>query len=534
MNRLDIGGFVSDVKNRLLLILTMLIIATFSAFSDSSLIIADDIDDTVVTDNGNRKTGISPSGTLPVIYINVYQDNNLNFEFDDEIIDRNLNHKNYFNGFYWMEVPEGFDNIEPVGSKESPLSLKIKARGNFTFTAFSKKSYKLKLSDPQNLLGLTIPGSRHYALLAHADDKYSYLRNFTGFELGKMIGLPWVPSSYPVEVVINDDYRGIYFLTESVRVEEGRIDIEPLEDKCEIPDYVSGGYVVELDYKREENQIVIDNEHKFDTEVYYRPLMITFSSPEKLSGIQKEFISNQFEYMNMLISSGSDEMWSYIDIDDAVRYYIVCELLGHSEAFHGSTFMHRDRGENQKWHYSPLWDLGQSFNEPVNTYICSETCAFGYTWWLPEFRENERFSEKVRNTWNWFITTHYSKIWEKIDTFLECIADAAKQDSLRWKDAPLPDSKNVTYVVDNSDIYSGFNMMAEYLNNRVDWLSNEFGLDWNEIYEEPERDSLSEVEASDSLESTLYYNLLGMKVNNPTKGEIYIKISSKGRHKIIF
>ncbi|MDE5786392.1 MAG: CotH kinase family protein, partial [Duncaniella sp.] len=183
------------------------------------------------------------SGTLPVLYINVYVPGTT--VPDNEIISRNLGHKNYFDGEYWLDLNGcewlAREGAVSIGSKEEPLPLQIKARGNFTRTAFAKKPFKLKLGAKQKLLGLS--KSKHFALLAHADDNFGYLRNFTGFNLGQRIGLPWTPSQQPVEVVINGDYRGLYFLTESIRVEADRVNITELPDLCEDPGLISGGYI---------------------------------------------------------------------------------------------------------------------------------------------------------------------------------------------------------------------------------------------------------------------------------------------------
>ena len=172
---------------------------------------------------------------------------------DNEIISKDLDHKNYFsyaeywldlNGCEWMEA----EGAASVGSKEEPLPLEIKARGNWTRRGFSKKPFKLKLGKKQNLLGLT--KSKHFAILAHADDQRGYLKNFVGFNLGKRIGLPWTPAQQPVEVVINGDYRGLYFLTESIRIDEDRVNITELDDNVSDPALASGGYLVELEIGR--------------------------------------------------------------------------------------------------------------------------------------------------------------------------------------------------------------------------------------------------------------------------------------------
>ncbi|MDE7136041.1 MAG: CotH kinase family protein, partial [Muribaculaceae bacterium] len=314
------------------------------------------------------------SGTLPVIHINVYKtdadglpmlDSNGNKIFDNEITSYDLNHKNYFAGEYWLDTNDCQWMIDLgaklIGSEDEPLSLEIKARGNWTRTGFSKKPFKIKLGKKQNLLGLTPDKSKHYALLAHADDNYGYLRNFTGFNIGKRIGLPWTPSQQPVEVIINGDYRGLYFLTESIRVGDGRINITELDDLASDPALVSGGYVVELDNYDETNQIRL-NEKACIGGHYLDILRVTFDTPEEYSDLQLRFITDQFTAMNDFVGANSDELWSYLDLDDAARYYLAREIVSDVEAYHGSTYLFRDNGQNQKWHFSPIWDCGNAFN----------------------------------------------------------------------------------------------------------------------------------------------------------------------------
>lgn len=473
-------------------------------------------------------TGLS--GTLPVLYINVkYQDGTYN----NEVIDRNLAHKKYFEGEYWLDLNGcewlAAEGAESVGSKDAPLPLEIKARGNYTRTGFSKKPFKLKLGSKQSLLGMS--KSKHYAILAHADDDFGYLRNFTGFNLGKRIGLPWTPSQQPVEVVINGDYRGLYFLTESIRIEKDRVNITELDDLIYDPALASGGYLVELDNYDEENQIRM--EEKTYVGGYTDMLRVTFDTPEMYSDLQRKFVSDQFSAMNDAIGSNSDDTWKYMDLDDAVRYYIVEEMISHTEAYHGSTYLFRDRGENQKWHFSPLWDCGNAFRGPTNGFFYQNS-FFGVTW-IPSMRCNAKFNEKLEETWKWFMSSKYEGVMEDIDSYTEHIAEAAKADRKRWKDAPVPDSPIATQVADNSDMSSKRDYVKWHLSEKISWLKNQFGDYSAGIYDEPARDmteaaplpdyilsGINEIETIISEGETEVYNLQGMRVESLEPGQLYI------------
>lgn len=472
---------------------------------------------------------VGMSGTLPVLYINVYDEaGNLN----NEIISKDLAHKNYFTGEYWLDV-NGCEWLEAlgaasVGSKEEPLPLEIKARGNWTRKGFSKKPFKLKLGKKQSLLGLS--KSKHFAILAHADDTYGYMRNFTGFNLGRRIGLPWTPWQQPVEVVINGDYRGLYFLTESIRVEPDRVNIQELDDNVTDTSLISGGYLIELDNYDEENQIRM--EEKGQAPGFKDVLRITFDTPELYSDIQRQFITEQFTAMNNAIGANSNDLWKYMDLDDAARYYIVEEIISHTEAYHGSTYMFRDRGENQKWHFSPLWDCGNAFNGSTDNYF-SEGAPFGNTW-IASMRMNQKFMDKVKETWKWFMSNKYNGIEDELTEYCNHLKAAAQADYNRWHDQPVPDGGQS--VVDNRDMDQRLSEVKYKLQAKTNWLRQVFGQHDNGYFAEPERDNteaaplpeyittdISEIlNAMEEGKKMELYNLQGMKVEKPEAGNLYI------------
>lgn len=502
----------------------------------------------IVTFQGSdsKKPLTFPTGSLPVMYINVYTDAS-HTTLNNEIIDKDLSHKNYFSDAeYWLDTMgcEWLEALgaENVGSEKSPLPLEIKARGNWTRIGFSKKPFKLKLGKKQNLLGLTPDKSKHYALLAHADDNKGYMRNYTMFNLGHRMGLPWTPWQQPVEVFINGDYRGLYFLTESIRVGDGRVLIEELNDNEEEQGLISGGYIVELDNYEESNQIRMPEKtfvggHRMDE------LRITFDTPEEYSDLQKRFVTEQFAAMNDAIGSNSDDTWKYLDLDDAARYYLVNEIISHIESYHGSTYLFRDRGEGQKWHFSPLWDGGQAFNGNTSNFFYNED-PYGNTW-IPSMRANAKFNDKVKATWLWFMSNEFEGLYDDLQDYAECIATAAKADHKRWDNAPVPGGGSA--VQDNSDIAKRLNTVGNHLRSKIEWLKGTLGDYTTTTYTEPERDdteaaplpeyAISGIELpwADDIEGVSeYYDLRGYRVATPESGKIYIVIKGNKAYKALY
>ena len=79
------------------------------------------------------------------------------------------------------------------------------------------------------------------------------------------------------------------------------------------------------------------------------------------------------------------------------RFYIVQEILDNAESFHGSCYMYRDMGNEQKWKFGPVWDFGNTFRRDNGLFIY-ENPPYGQTW-IAEIAKFPRFEEKVKEIW---------------------------------------------------------------------------------------------------------------------------------------
>ena len=420
---------------------------------------------------------LKPTGTLPVVYINCTETGTSG----QLITDYNLRDKDYRAGTYWIDA-KGLTGFENLGSAEAPLPLEIKARGNYTRSGFAKKPFKIKLGAKASPLGLT--KSKHFALLNHPDDDMGYLRNFVGFWLGRAMyeedPRMWSPREVPVELVINGDYRGIYFLTESIRVDKDRINIQELDDNATDQALISGGYLVELDNYADENTIQVYGDENTGDRVWVTP-----DTPELYTPVMSRFVSNQFKTMTDLIKSHSDDTWKYLDIDAAARYYIIMEVLSHWEAYHGSTYLYRDRGDLNKWIFSPLWDLGHAFDSwGNNRFIYEQGMGHYGNTWIADMVKNDKFMEKVRKNWQWFWGNKVDDLFAAIDSYAVLVAPAAAMDHKRWDgllpqryNDPLNHDKvtNPSPVQDNTDMQAKKSQAVSNLRAKIDWLAQQWG-----------------------------------------------------------
>ena len=353
------------------------------------------------------------SGTLPVLYIQT--------ENKAPITSKDY----YLNATYYLDAI-GLEGYESIGSASAPLTMEIKGRGNYSWTGLDKKPYRIKLADKQPLLGMK--KSKHFALLAHADDsndRKGFMRNAVGFELSRMIGMTYTPDARPLEVVLNGDYIGLYFLTEHIRVDKDRVNIVEQEDEETDNEKITGGWLVEIDNYDDDPHITIKEGGK-------TTMWITYKTPEVLSPQQEQYLTEQMKLIDNLVygDKNSEELWNYLDMDALAKFYIVQELTDNYESFHGSCYLHKELGENEKWYFGPVWDFGSSFNRDKSQYMYQ-----GDVWhnhWIPEICKFPAFMNRVKEIWNEFYNGDYNNIYNFIDTHENLIAQAAVKDKERW------------------------------------------------------------------------------------------------------
>ena len=251
------------------------------------------------------------------------------------------------------------------------------------------------------------------------------MRNAVGFELSRMMGMAWTPTAYPIEVVLNGDYIGLYFLTETIRVDADRVDIVEQEDEETDASKISGGWLVEIDNYDEDPNIKI-------TEGDGARIIFTYKTPEVLSSAQEAFLKDEMTRINELVygDKNSEEIWQYLDIDALARFYIVQEIVDNYESFHGSCYLYRDLGDNQKWKFGPVWDFGSSFNYSKSQYIYQG--REHHMTWIGEICKFPVFMQYVKELWKEFYASQYARIYDYTASQLSLLQSAAAADLKRW------------------------------------------------------------------------------------------------------
>lgn len=389
------------------------------------------------------------SATVPVFYLNT--ENKKPIESKEE----------YINGTLYIDALQN-EGYQSAGSEASPLVTQVKGRGNWTWKGFDKKPYRIKMDAKASLLNLT--KDKSYTLLAHADDNYGFLRNTSGFALSRYFELVYTPTHQPVELFLNGDYRGLYFLTDHIKVSSNRVNITEQDDNETNPENVTGGWLLEIDNYDEDPHITIYKKDAWGEPDYTEPMWFTYKSPEELSYQQEMYITNFLNLTNDAVyaqDKSSTEWEKYIDMDALVNYYLVYEILGNREGFHGSCYMHKEKGADTKLVFGPVWDFGNTLWDMSETFIY-EQYPYGIKW-IDEIAKFPRFQEAVRERWLEKRGGLMSYLRTEVNSFIDKITMASQCDCKKWPE------------YGNANVLERRNAVLELIENRLLWLDTHFG-----------------------------------------------------------
>ena len=397
------------------------------------------------------------SGTLPVLFIITEGKRNIVGKEKED----------YMHADWWLDAM-GINGYESIGSAEQPLGMLIKGHGNYTWNYCDKKSLRLKLNEKQPLMGMH--SNRHFVLLAHSDDYLARLKNTMGFELSRRIGLSYTPAQEPVEVVLNGQYIGLYFLTEKIRVSKHRVNIEEQADGETDTDKITGGWLLEIDNSPKEGEYVYITEKPGSSE-WHDMMTVSYRSPEILSDEQKQWLVQYLNDVNSAIyttNKNSTEWEQYIDIDTLAMYYIVGEIMDDLEYFAGSCFMYKRHGDDTKLIFGPVWDFGNSFQRwaiygdtDFNKFIYQQPTEF-VSHWIEEIYKFPRFRKAVREHWRDFYNSGFNglDIDQYIDDFVNSIKPAFYAETVRWPQYDI--------IYQKTDF-------SLFIHRKINWLQSQWG-----------------------------------------------------------
>ncbi len=235
---------------------------------------------------------------------------------------------------------EGNEAVIYEDGKANELdAVMIKGRGNGSWMR-EKKSYRITTEGKTDLLGLG--RAKKWNLLANAADD-TFLRNEAALDLQKYLEMKYPFEGRFMELYVNDDYRGLYYLTRAVGIDKDLVD---LRDQL--------GVLMELDnyYMETEDGYMAKNGDYF--------VIKDLVSKEKKQIAVDEFLENYNELTEAIKNKDYNRVEELIDVESFAKYFLLSEFSVNPDAYWTSFYMYKD-GVNDKIHAGPGWDFDLAF-----------------------------------------------------------------------------------------------------------------------------------------------------------------------------
>lgn len=343
------------------------------------------------------------------------------------------------------------------------LQMEIKGRGNSTW-GMPKKPYRIKLNKKAKILGLH--EAKNWVLLANYSDK-TLLRTAVVFDLGKAINADFTPEYRQVEVILNGNYIGTYTLTEQIEVNPNRVEITELKPGDTGADKITGGYLVELDKREDEDYIV---------KTTIRALPFAIKSPddpttEQLNYIKKYLTDTENAIYAQNFADPINGYAKYINVESFINWYLVQELVKNQDAQNfSSIFYYKDR--NGKLGMGPLWDFDLSMgNVDYSIAMDAQGWWVKHGPWFTRLFDDPAFEEKVKKRWAAIRHKEVEDLLKNIDKQAAKLALAQKQNFSVWKilDKKVWPNPQVYYTYD-----AEVDQIKKWLKTRIEWLDSRF------------------------------------------------------------
>ena len=361
----------------------------------------------------------------------------------------------------------------------------IKINGNSS-AYHDNKPYKIKLQVKEDLL---LRGDKKYK-----DKEWRLLKDartlntMIGLKMNELIGMPWTPSYMFCNVFINNDYRGCYLLTESVkRNPDCRLDVDK-----------NTGFIIERDAYWWNEEVYFETSY-FSPKMHYR---YTWKYPD-----EEDVTEEQTQYVQSFInqvekSIEESDYDKYIDVNSFASWLLAHDILGTWDSGGSNLYIMR-YDDNSLLEMANMWDFDTIFWMDKDSF--SRYHTGNYDFYFPSLfnNSNTSFLYAYINKWNDIKDIIPQQIIDYIKTFADSEEGKALQLSReyytkRW-------DKELTTV--NEDVEK----MIDWFNGHLPWLDTT-------INNMNKQTSISTTYLYQNDHSSHIYDIHGKQLKIPQKG----------------
>lgn len=366
----------------------------------------------------------------------------------------------------------------------------IERRGSSS-NGFPMKSYALETRGPDssnyNVSIFDFPSDNDWILYAPYTDK-SFIRNILTYHLGNEMG-NYSPRTKLCEVVLNDEYIGVYVFMERIKINPGRVNINPVLPQDTLENELTGGYIVKVD-KTTAGGIIAWTSPHLASAPSTNSIRYQLHDPEinELHPLQLEYIQNYITTWEDTLAGNNftdpnNGFRKFIDVQSFIDFMLVNEMSKNVDGYRISTFLHKQRfSEGGKLVAGPLWDFNLGWGNANYCYGGDTTgweidfnnyCAGGLDnpFWWKRMLEDSAYAAEVNCRWfylrNGVLSNNY--IMNYIDSLAAVLEVPASRNYNKW---PILGA----YVWPNNFIGNTYqeeiDFLKSWIQGRFTWMDN--------------------------------------------------------------
>ncbi len=392
-------------------------------------------------------------------------------------------------------IDNGFGNLnnqyDPPNGYDGFIGIEI--RGQST-QMFPKKPYGFETRDAQgenlNVSLLGMPDENDWILYAPYSDK-SMLRNFISFYMGSKLD-PYCTRMAYCEVIVNNDYKGVYILMEKIKKNENRVNIATLKPEDISGDELTGGYLLKVDKIDPGFVYGIDGWKSFPSPPYPNAMNITFQyyypkaedlAPEQSNYI-KDYITTAENVLTSPIYSDPNIGYNkYFNTGSFVDQMILSEISKEVDKYRYSTYFYKEKdSDGGKLFAGPAWDFNFGYSNvdywPPGIdytgwmYNMVEPIDWSIMFWWKRLMEDSYFKNLSKTRWHQLRQNEFSndKLEYAIDSILAYINEAQQRNYERWPILGEYVYPNYNWI--GNDYNDEVAFFENWFFNRINWIDN--------------------------------------------------------------
>jgi hypothetical protein len=331
----------------------------------------------------------------------------------------------------------------------------IERRGSSSMM-FPKNQYGMELwtangTDTSASL-LDLPVEEDWILFAPYNDK-TLMRDVLAYKLARDLGR-YAPRTKYFELIIDDEYLGLYVLIEKIKRDKNRVDISKLDPDENSGDDVTGGYILKIDkfsgnggegfLSRIKPVGSTQNQQIFFQYDYPEPEVITVEQQRYIKQFIEEF---EFALSGVGYDDPQQGYRAYIDVESFIDFMIINEVSKNVDGYRLSTYLHKDRNTNGgKLKMGPVWDFNLGFGnadyctsgEPTGfVYEFNSVCPddfFQVPVWWKKLLVDSYFRKALKERWNYLRAEKFktSRIHAYIDSVATALDESQQRNFTKW------------------------------------------------------------------------------------------------------